>query len=437
MSGRGTVGFIGLGAMGFGMASHLVKQGYSVKGYDVVDKNVERFQLAGGIGVYDLLESAKGAQHYVCMVATAAQAEDVLFKRGVMDVLPRQAIIYLCSTVPSTSAITIGERIKASREDIFFLDCPVSGGAGRAADGSLSIMVGAFPEAISRGRALLEQLAATDKLYIMPEGPGNGSNLKLAHQVLACCNVLASSEVVGFAARVGVPAPDFLQKMVTSASWAGMVEDRIPRMLAQNYSTAVSALAIILKDTRIITSVARHHSVPTPVSSVAEQQFVAGLSRGWASSDDSCLIQLYFPEPIKAVKASGINEACALRLLRIILLFGVAESVALVHALGLDIDIFYRLATAASGTSRVLEKHARPMYAFLNEDRIPTADEETVDDLIKDLDGILAEAKAVDCPLHMGSMIMNLLLSVKMQGLGDAGVASVVCLWSKTKQGGH
>lgn len=65
--------------MGFGMAVNLVKEGFSVKGYDVFSKYVERFREAGGIGTASLKESAEGSEHYVCMVANAQQAQSAIF----------------------------------------------------------------------------------------------------------------------------------------------------------------------------------------------------------------------------------------------------------------------------------------------------------------------------------------------------------------------
>lgn len=76
------VGFVGLGAMGFGMATHLVKQGYSVHGFDVFPASVDRFKTAGGIPASSLQESAKDKPFYVCMVASAPQAQTVLFGEG-------------------------------------------------------------------------------------------------------------------------------------------------------------------------------------------------------------------------------------------------------------------------------------------------------------------------------------------------------------------
>lgn len=81
------IGFVGLGAMGFGMATNLVKQGYPVKGYDVFPASVERFKTAGGIPATSLRDSAEGKQYYICMVASAPQVQDVLFKpeTGILD----------------------------------------------------------------------------------------------------------------------------------------------------------------------------------------------------------------------------------------------------------------------------------------------------------------------------------------------------------------
>jgi hypothetical protein len=76
------VGFVGLGAMGFGMATHLVKEGYPVHGFDVFPASVERFKAAGGIPASSLQDSADGKEYYVCMVASAPQVQTVLFGEG-------------------------------------------------------------------------------------------------------------------------------------------------------------------------------------------------------------------------------------------------------------------------------------------------------------------------------------------------------------------
>jgi 3-hydroxyisobutyrate dehydrogenase len=87
-----SIGWVGLGAMGFGMATNLIKQGYSVTGFDVFPKTLERFTQAGGKAATSLAESAEGNMFYVCMVASAAQAQAALFDGVVKSISPSQSL---------------------------------------------------------------------------------------------------------------------------------------------------------------------------------------------------------------------------------------------------------------------------------------------------------------------------------------------------------
>lgn len=74
-----SIGFVGLGAMGFGMATNLVNQGYHVKGFDVFPASVQRFQQAGGAAAASLVDSATDCPFYIVMVASADQVQEALF----------------------------------------------------------------------------------------------------------------------------------------------------------------------------------------------------------------------------------------------------------------------------------------------------------------------------------------------------------------------
>jgi 3-hydroxyisobutyrate dehydrogenase-like beta-hydroxyacid dehydrogenase len=73
------IGFAGLGAMGFGMASHLLKQGHNVTGYDVYEPSLARFEAAAGQIASSPREAAAKKDYFICMVANAKQADSVLF----------------------------------------------------------------------------------------------------------------------------------------------------------------------------------------------------------------------------------------------------------------------------------------------------------------------------------------------------------------------
>lgn len=134
------------------------------------------------------------------------------------------------------------------RSDIHFVDCPVSGGAKRAADGTLSIMAGGSHEALQSGHDLLQTLSAESKLYLVPGGVGAGSNMKMVHQVLAAIHILGASEAQGLAAHLGLEARDTASKIMESDAWTWMHENRFPRMVDEDWNPGASALTIILKD---------------------------------------------------------------------------------------------------------------------------------------------------------------------------------------------
>jgi 3-hydroxyisobutyrate dehydrogenase-like beta-hydroxyacid dehydrogenase len=73
------IAFAGLGAMGLGMASHLIEEGHNVTGYDVYEPSLEKFRAAGGRGSSSPKEAARGNKYFICMVTNSQQAESVFF----------------------------------------------------------------------------------------------------------------------------------------------------------------------------------------------------------------------------------------------------------------------------------------------------------------------------------------------------------------------
>jgi 3-hydroxyisobutyrate dehydrogenase len=242
--------------MGIGMATHLVKSGYAVKGFDLYPPSLSRFSAAGGTPATSLPDSAVGMPYYIVMVATAAQAQSALFgmqggQEGVVHKLPQNAVLLLCSTVPAAYAVSVEKELNGiGRGDVLFIDCPVSGGAFRAEDGTLSIMAGASAAALEKGMWLLEAMSAPSKLFIVEGGIGAGSNMKMVHQVLAAIQILVTSEAYGLAARLGLDAESVRKEIVEGEAWSWMIEDRGKRVVSglESWKPGVSALTIILKD---------------------------------------------------------------------------------------------------------------------------------------------------------------------------------------------
>ncbi|CAI7668906.1 unnamed protein product [Penicillium pancosmium] len=423
------VGFVGLGAMGFGMATHLVKQGYPVHGFDVFPASVDRFKTAGGIPASSLQDSAKDKQYYVCMVASAPQAQSVLFgENGIVAVLPQNATLLLCSTVPASYAQSVAAELQSlGRGDIQFIDAPVSGGAKRAADGTLSIMAGASDSALESGRFLLQEMSDSDKLYLVPGGIGAGSNMKMVHQVLAGIHILGASEAQGFAAQLGLDAVKTAEAIKSSDSHTWMHENRLQRMLEEDWYPGASALTIILKDVGIITTSARQNQFPTPLCSTAEQVYLSALLQEYGPVDDSSMVRQYYKEPITKVSSTKSAEETAealqlvLDVMELTNLVAAAEAIGFARHLNVELKQFFTLVSDAAGASRqFMTKGLEIIEGKIGQNS------ESLNDAITRLEKGVQKARDLHCPLHLGNAALNQLFMAKRHGLGAEGSTSVI-----------
>jgi 3-hydroxyisobutyrate dehydrogenase-like beta-hydroxyacid dehydrogenase len=136
------IGFVGLGAMGIGMATSLVNKGFNVCGYDVYEPSKQKFIAVGerASGAKSPAEAARGAAIFILMVQNAAQVTDVLFGNGkAADVLPDSSIVILNSTVPPSFIKDLRQRLISLGRKLELIDAPVSGGVARAAAGELTV----------------------------------------------------------------------------------------------------------------------------------------------------------------------------------------------------------------------------------------------------------------------------------------------------------
>ena len=195
------IGVIGLGAMGGGMAASLVRAGHRVSGYDPAAAAGERLAAAGGAAVTSPAEAAREAAVLAVDTATDAQAEQALFgEDGAVAALPPGAVVALHATVPPDAARRLAQRLADA--GIAMLDAPISGGKARADDGSLTVMASGSEAAFAGCEEHLAAIAG--KVYRLGAEPGQGSTVKMVHQLLPGVHIAAAGEAIGLAARAGI-----------------------------------------------------------------------------------------------------------------------------------------------------------------------------------------------------------------------------------------
>ncbi|KAK6148162.1 hypothetical protein DH2020_019074 [Rehmannia glutinosa] len=295
------IGFIGLGAMGFGMATHLLKSNFSVLGYDVYKPTLSRFENEGGIAGSSPADVSKDVDVLIIMVTNEYQAESVLYgDNGALAALPSGASLVLSSTVSPAFVSQLERRLQNEQKNLKLVDAPVSGGVKRAADGTLTIMASGADEALEHAGSVLSALS--EKLYIINGGCGAGSCVKMINQLLAGVHIASAAEAMAFGARLGLNTRLLFDVITHSAGTSWMFENRGPHMVENDY-TPLSALDIFVKDLGIVSRECLSRRVPLHVSNVAHQLFLSGSAAGWGRIDDSAVVKVY--ETLTGVKVEG------------------------------------------------------------------------------------------------------------------------------------
>jgi L-threonate 2-dehydrogenase len=282
-----TVALIGVGAMGSGVAGCLAERGFVVRGYDIRQEALDLLRSAGGDVCTSPADAGKGAQIAVLLVLNADQVEEVVFgAQGLAGVLAPETVIVSGTTMSPARARALAERAQAA--GLAWLDAPVSGGTHRAADGTLTSIVGGAASDLERARGVLEAYSR-DIFHLGPVG--SGSTAKMINQVLVYCNLAATAEAMTLCRKLGVDGQAVYDVICTSMGASAVFESRVPRVLDGSFQSGGS-LSIALKDLGIVEEMGRELSLPLPMTSTATQLFRATASMGELNEDDLAVARL-------------------------------------------------------------------------------------------------------------------------------------------------
>jgi L-threonate 2-dehydrogenase len=283
------VGFIGLGAMGAGMAQSLLRAGFPLTGYDIREEAVTRLVERGATAAATPAEAARDAHLLIVMVLNDAQVEAVLFGRdGALDTLPAGATVMLSSTVPAAYVRELAKRLAG--KGYHLLDAPVSGGAVAAGKGELNIMASGSAEAFAAAEAALE--ACGKQVYRLGDAPGIGSTVKAVNQLLAGVNLVTAAEGMAFGVALGADPKVLFEVIRDSAGGSWMFGNRVPHMLADDY-TPRSACNIWVKDLGLVLDTAKQLEMPLPVAAAAYQVVMMAAAKGLGPIDDAGFVKVY------------------------------------------------------------------------------------------------------------------------------------------------
>jgi 3-hydroxyisobutyrate dehydrogenase-like beta-hydroxyacid dehydrogenase len=212
-----TAGVIGLGAMGYQMARHMVTKGFEVYGIDVQEACNTRARGAGIHIVATPAEVGAHAQIVVVMVATDVQVEDVIVKSGLLDRLAKGSVICVASSCSVDTAQAL-EKTGAAK-GIAILDTPVVLGQEAADNGTLTVFCGGAADAFAKAEPVLHAFGK----HVMHVGEaGMGQLTKTINNMLLWACIAANHEALTFAKAMGADIPKLIAALQHSsgANWS-------------------------------------------------------------------------------------------------------------------------------------------------------------------------------------------------------------------------
>ncbi len=289
-----TVGFVGIGTMGSGMARNLGRAGFPLL---VSSRTFAKAQaLAGELqsvnpevrAVESFEEVGQEASVVVSCLPDSPEVEKVhLGARGTSSAARPGTIVIDCSTIAAEAARSIAERL--DERGITFLDAPVSGGQKGAIEGTLTFFVGGEAAAVEAARPIF---AAMGKRVTHLGPSGFGQLGKAVNQILVAVNLMAVSEALAFAAHAGLPL-DALHEALTAGaanSWALEVLGR--KMIDRDFKPAF-AIKHQQKDLAIVLGSARETGTPLPGVALVHQLLTSLEGQGRGDEGTQALLTLY------------------------------------------------------------------------------------------------------------------------------------------------
>ncbi len=283
------IGFIGLGAMGYGMCRNLMAAGFRVVGYDVNAEALAALEAAGGeVADTPAAAAADCAMLAIC-VFDAGQAEQILFGAdGAAAALAAGTVVAMHTTMAPQQVKALAERLAAM--DHTLVDAPITGGKVGADEGTLTIIAGGPAAALDQCNRAFEAMGK--KIYRVGDTAGSAASVKMINQLLVGVHMVATGEAMALAAKAGADPQTVYDVITHGGGNSNAFKSRAAFMIADDFAPR-GALEIFVKDLGIVEAAANALDFPVPLANAALTQFRAAVDAGYGREDVAAIVKVY------------------------------------------------------------------------------------------------------------------------------------------------
>jgi len=283
-----TIGFIGLGAMGRGMAANCVKKGFKLVVHDLRPEPVKELVSLGATAGKDIADVARQCSIIITVLPAGKEVtEIVMAPGGIFDhAMPGTLVMDLSTVEPETT-----DRLHAEAKQRGFraVDAPIGRLAWHAERGESLFMVGAEPEDFERVKPLLEAMGTT----IHHCGPGGtGTRTKLVNNYLAIISCQLNAEALALSQRFGLDLEKTLEVIHGTTATNGQLKINWPNKVLAGDTTPGFTIDLAHKDLSLIVGAANAARLPVPIAAAAREAFSSARARGYGNQDFSAMVDV-------------------------------------------------------------------------------------------------------------------------------------------------
>lgn len=285
------IGFIGLGVMGSGQASNLVrKSGLPVAVFDMSRDAVERMAAVGAEPAESIAEVAARSDVVFLSLPGGPQVEAVVLGvDGVLANVRPGTIVVDLSTIPVGAAQRVGAA--AIERGAAFVDAPVARTRQAAIDGTLSITAGGDPEAFARVEPLLRTMAS-DVIHCGPNGAG--ALIKLVNNMVVFETVVALAEALTLIRRSGLVDPELAWKALGQGSAASFTLENHGRkaLLPDVHGEGIFPAEYMHKDIGYALALAEQLDITLPAATLARGLLGRTIDGGYGKAYHTAVVRV-------------------------------------------------------------------------------------------------------------------------------------------------
>ncbi len=281
-----TIGFIGIGNMGWPMAANLVKAGFAVTVCDARPGHAAKFAAeVGGTAATDPVAAAKGMDCVVTIVPTSKQVAEVAAQ--IVPVLAAGILVIDMTSGQPGKTREIAAELTA--RGVAMIDAPVSGGVPRAKTGELAIMVGGTDADLDRAEPVLKAMGTSIHRC---GGIGAGQAMKALNNLVSAGGFLMGIEALLIGQRFGLEAGKMVDVLNASSGMTNSSQKKFKQYVLNRQFDDGFGLELMVKDLGIALEVGRDTNTPTPFSALCREMWASALSALGPGHNHTAMTQL-------------------------------------------------------------------------------------------------------------------------------------------------